>query len=434
MQVSIESLEGLQRKMTVQVPAEQIATAVDKKLKQLSKSVKLDGFRPGKVPVSVVKQKFGNQVRQEVIGDVIESSYRDALVQENIRPAGMPNIEPIEGEDKDGMSYSAIFEVYPEIESIDLASIEVEKSVAEIGDDDIENMINKLRDQRKEWVEVERAAAEGDQVACDFAGKIDGEEFAGGSGQDMEVEIGAGRMLPEFEEGLKGMSKGEEKTVDVNFPEDYHGKDVAGKTAQFTLKANKVSEAQLPELNEELIKSFGVDSGKEEDFRTNVVQNMEKELAHKVKTNTKNQVMAALLEKNQISAPSALVKDEIHNLKLQMAQNMGQDPAQLDAANVPDELFQAEGEKRVQLGLLVGELIKLADIQLDQERLNSTLQEISESYEDPQQVIEYYTQNKDARTSLEGMVLEDQVVDHILDQAKVTEKTVSFEEMMGKQN
>ncbi len=434
MQVSIESLEGLQRKMTVQVPAEQITSAVDRKLKQLSKTVKLDGFRPGKVPVSVVKQKFGNQVRQEVIGDVIESSYRDALNQENIRPAGMPSIEPIEGEDQDGMSYSATFEVYPEIESIELASIEVEKSVAEIADGDIENMINKLRDQRKQWVEVERAAAEGDQVSCDFEGKIDGEGFEGGSGKDMTVEIGAGRMLKEFEEGLKGMSKGDEKTVDVNFPEDYHGKDVAGKTAQFTLKANKVSEAQLPELDEELIKSFGIDSGTEDDFRTNVVQNMEKELAQKVKTNTKNLVMAALLEKNQISAPSALVKEEIHNLKLQMAQNMGQDPAQLDAASVPDELFQAEGEKRVQLGLLVGELINLEDIKLDQDRLNSTLQELAESYEEPQQVIEYYTKNKDARTSLEGMVLEDQVVDHILEQAKVTEKTVSFEEMMGNQN
>ena len=431
MQVSIESLEGLQRKMTVQVPAEQIATAIDQKLKKISKTVKLDGFRPGKVPASVVKQKFGGQIRQEVIGDIIESSYRDAIVEQKVRPAGMPDIQPVDSEDKEGMTYSATFEVYPEIEAVELESIEIEKPMAEIVEADIDNMLNKLLEQRKEWVEVERAAVNSDQVTCDFEGKIDGELFEGGSGKDMAVEIGAGRMLKEFEQALTGMSKGEEKTVDVHFPEDYHGKDVAGKTAQFTLSVNKVSEASIPELNAELIKSFGIESGDLEEFRKDVEKNMHKELGQKLKTRVKNAVMAGLLEKNVVIAPKALVDDEIKNLKMQMAQNMGQDPNKMDLDTFPDDLYREEGTKRVQLGLLVGELIRIEKIELDKSRFDSALQEMAESYEQPQQVIDYYTRNKDARASLEGMVLEDQVVDYILNKAKITEKPVSFDEIMN---
>lgn len=432
MQVSIESLEGLQRKMTVQVPAEKIAGAIDQKLKQLSKTVKLDGFRPGKVPVSVVKQKFGAQIRQEVMGDVIESSYRDAIVQEKVRPAGMPNIQPEESKDDEGMTYSATFEVYPEIESVELDSLEIEKPVTEISEEDVDNMLEKLLEQRKEWQEVDRAAAENDQVVCDFEGSIDGELFAGGSGKDMTVEIGAGRMLKDFEDGLKGMSKGEEKTIDVVFPDDYHGQDVAGKTAQFKLTVTKVSEAKIPELNEEIIKSFGVESGDEADFRSNVRENMEKELGQKVKSTLKASVMTALLSKNEVIAPQALVDDEIKNLKAQMAQNMGQDPSKMDLDNFPNELYEEEGKRRVQLGLLVGELIRLEDIKLDQDRFNTTLQEMAATYEQPQQVVDYYTKNQEARASLEGMVLEDQVVDHILDKAKVSEKSYGFQDMMEK--
>ncbi len=433
MQVSIETLEGLQRKMTVQVPAENINSAIEQKLKQISKTAKVDGFRPGKVPVSIVKKMYGAQVRQEVTGDAIESSYHEALVQEKVRPAGMPQIEPVTEDQSDSMTYHATFEVYPEVDSVELTAIEIEKPVAEIADTDIENMISKLREQRKEWNEVDRAAAEGDQVVVDFEGKIDGETFAGGAGKDMEVEIGAGRMLKEFEEGLSGMSKGEEKTVDVNFPEDYQGKEVAGKTAQFTLKASKVSEPVLPELDEEMIKSFGVKDGSMEGFNKDVKENMEKELSQKIKTQLKNNVMAGLLDKNDVLAPQALINDEIQNLKAQMAQNMGQDPEKMDTSSFPDDLFTEEGTKRVKLGLLVGGLIKLEDIKLDQNRFDTTLEEMASSYEQPQQVIEYYTKNQDARSSLEGMTLEDQVVDFILEKAKVTEKSVTFEEMMNNQ-
>ncbi len=432
MQVSIESLEGLQRKLTIQVPSDKIATAIDQKLKKLSKTVKMDGFRPGKVPVSVVKQAYGAQVRQEVIGDVIESTYHEAITQEKVRPAGMPEILPIsEADDKDGIAYSATFEVYPEITSIELDSLEIEKPVAEISEDDMDNMIKKLSEQRKEWNEADRAAAEGDQVICDFNGKIDGEEFTGGSGKDMAVEIGSGQMLKEFEDGLSGMSKDEEKTIDVHFPEDYHGKDVAGKTAQFTLNVTKVSESSIPELDEELIKSFGVEDGNIESFKKDIKGNMEKELGQKIKTTLKNTVMAAFLEKNEVLAPKAMVADEINSLKQQMAQNMGQEAAKMDPSTFPDDLFEAEGTKRVQLGLLVGELIKIEGIKLDKARFDSTLQEMAASYEQPQQVLEYYTSNKEARMGLEGMVLEDQVVDHILSKAKVSEKKTSFDELMN---
>ena len=437
MQVTIETLEGLERKMTVQVPADKIASAVEQKLKQVSKTVKLDGFRPGKVPVNVVKKMYGAQIRHEVMGDMIESSYRDAIIEQKVRPAGMPKIEAVEAEEgaekDESMTYSAVFEVYPEVESVEMDSIEIEKPAAEIADSDVDAMIDKLRGQRKEWVEVERAAATDDQVICDFEGKIDGEVFAGGSGKDMAIEIGAGKMLKEFEEGLLGMSKGEEKTVDVNFPEDYHGKDVAGKTAQFTLNVTKVSEPKLPEMNEELVKSFGVESGDVEAFKADVRGNMEKELSQKIKTHIKNTVMAGLLDKNEIIAPKAMVDEEIKNLKMQMAQNMGQDPAKMDTSAFPDDLFREEGSRRVQLGLLVGELIRIEKIKLDQAKLESTLQEMAATYEEPQQVLEYYTKNREAKASLEGLVLEDQVVEHILGKAKVTEKTVNFEDMMNGQ-
>jgi trigger factor len=433
MQVSIEPLEGLQRKMTISLPAEQVDSAIDKKLKEISRNIRLDGFRPGKVPVGIVRQKYGAAVREEVIGDLIESSYREAVVKESVRPAGPPTIEPIDSEDKSSLSFAAIFEVYPEIEQVELESVEVEKPVVEITDEDLDKMIDKLREQRREWVEVDRAAQEGDQVLVDFEGRIDGETFEGGSGEDMTVELGAGRMLKEFEDGLVGMKKGEEKTVDVSFPEDYHGKEVAGKTAQFTLKVKQVSEPKLPELDADLIKSFGVESGEIEDFRNDVKANMEKELANKIKVKVKNAVMAALLEKNEVEAPSAMVAEEIRNLKLQMAQNMGQDPQKMDLDSFPDELFREEAEKRVKLGLLVGELIRSEGMQTDPDRFRETLQDLASAYEDPQQVIEYYSKNEEARTSLEGLVLEDQVVDLILDKARVSEKSYGFEEMMNQQ-
>ena len=431
MQVSIESLEGLERKMTVQIPSDTVTEAVEKKLRDLIKTVRIDGFRPGKVPLKVVKQKYGAPVRQEVIGDVIESSYREAITQENIRPAGMPSIENVNAEEKEEISYTAIFEVFPEVENLNLEKVKVEKLDAKVEDADFDAMIDKLRDQRKEWSEVERAATTGDQVMVDFEGKIDDVVFEGGSGKDMAVEIGAGQMLPEFEAGLDGISVGEEKVVEVNFPEDYHGKDVAGKTAEFTLKATKISEPKLPEIDAEFIKAFGVEDGDLEKFRTDVRSNMEKELEQRVKQSVKNAALEGLLEVNEILAPAAMVEEEIKAQKQQAVQRMGQDPSTFDISNLPDEMFKPEATKRVQIGLLVGELIKIEKIELDNSRVEATLDGMAASYEDPSQVKEYYRQNQEARRTLESMVLEEQVVDHILSKAEVSEKQSSFEEMMN---
>ena len=261
MQVSIETLDGLERRMTVLVPSKTVTQAVEKKLNDLRKTVKIDGFRPGKVPLKVVQQKFGGHVRQEVISDVIESSYHEAIIQENVRPAGMPNIESVDSRDKEDMSFTATFEIYPEIEELVFDTIKVEKPVAEVTDKDLEAMIQNLREQRKQWSEVNRKAATGDQVIVDFEGRIDGEMFEGGTGKDMPVEIGAGAMLKEFEAGLERIKAGEEKRIEVNFPDDYHGKAVAGKKAEFTLRVTRVRESVIPELDASLARSYGIEDG-----------------------------------------------------------------------------------------------------------------------------------------------------------------------------
>jgi trigger factor len=431
MQVSIETLDGLERKMTVQIPSERVTDAVEKKLRDLSKTVRIDGFRPGKVPLKVVQQKFGGHVRQEVIGDVIESSYQEALIQEKVRPAGMPSIDSVSSEEKQDMSYTATFEVYPEVEELDLNSIEVEKAAVEISDKDFEAMLEKLREQRKTWKETKAAAKTGHQVMVDFEGRIDGELFEGGTGKDMAVEIGAGQMLPEFEAGLEGIKAGEQKIVEVNFPEDYHGADVAGKKAEFTLKATKISKPELTELDGEFAKGFGIEDGDLDKMRTDIRANMEKEKNDRLKSNLKNAVMEGLLEHNAIIAPSALVNEEITNLRAQAAQRMGQDPESVDQASFPDELFTQEASRRVQLGLLISEVIKKEKIELNQELVDSTIEEMALAYEQPDQVRAYYRQNQQARAGIEGMVLEDQVVAHILEQARVTEKEVSFDDLMN---
>ncbi len=431
MQVSIESLDGLERKMTVQIPSEQVAAAVEKKLRDLSKTVRIDGFRPGKVPLKVVQQKYGPHVCQEVIGDVIESSYREALIQENVRPAGMPSIDSVSSEDSEDVSYTATFEVYPELEVLNLSAIEVDKPVVEITDADFDAMLQNLREQRKQWSETKGAAKKGYQVMVDFEGRIDGELFEGGAGKDMPVEIGAGQMLQEFENGLEGIKAGEERIVEVNFPEDYHGQDVAGKKAEFTLKATQVSKPELPEIDEDFAKGFGIEDGDVEKLRSDVRANMEKEKNDRLKAHLKNTVLNGLLEHNEIIAPAALVAEEINSLRAQAAQRMNRDMKEVDESSFPDELFREEATRRVQLGLLVGEVIKKEKVELDQALVESTIEEMAVSYEQPDQVREYYRQNQQARSSVESMVLEDQVVAHILEQAKVTEKSVGFEDLMN---
>ncbi len=429
MQVSIETLDGLERRMTVQVPSQTVTQAVEKKLNDLRKTVKIDGFRPGKVPLKVVQQKFGGHVRQEVISDVIESSYHEAIIQENVRPAGLPNIESVTSQDKEDMSFTATFEIYPEIGELVYDTIKVEKPVAEVTDKDLEAMVQNLREQRKQWSEVKRKAATGDQVMVDFEGRIDGELFEGGTGKDMPVEIGAGAMLEEFEAGLKGIKTGEEKRVEVSFPDDYRDKEVAGKKAEFTLRVTRVSEAVLPDLDATLARSYGIEDGDLDKFRADVRVKMVSELTQKTRQQVKHAAMRGLLEENDIIAPSALVAEEVKSLKSQAARHSGQDIESFDSSTLADDMFREDADKRVRLGLLVGEVIRRESIELDQALVESTLAELAAAYEEPDQLKEYYRQNKDARSGLESMVLEEQVVNHILSKAKVTEKQSSFEEI-----
>jgi len=422
MQVTEESVNGLERTIKIQVPSTDIDTAVQKKLQSLAKEVRINGFRPGKVPLQVVKKRFGGQVRQEVLGDVINESYHNALTQENYRPAGMPAIEPVKMEDdSEEFAYTATFEVYPEIELASLSGATVTKTECEVGDADLDEMMETLRTQRKVWNDVDRAAQTGDQVIMDFTGSIDGEEFPGS-------------MIPGFEDQLVGVSKGDEKTISVNFPEDYRATELAGKEAQFEITVHGVKESELPEVNDDFAKEFGVEEGGVDGLRADIRKNMERELKQAVENRDKQAVMDLLLEKNDFPVPGSLVKDEIGRLKKQLIDQMqvpeGSEP------ELEDEMFTSDAERRVKLGLLVAEIIRKNEMKPDPDKVRSTIESMAASYEDPQQVVDYYYGNQEYMQNIEGLVLEQQVTDWAMAEAAVKSETKSFKEVMNpdKQN
>ncbi len=427
MQVSVESTGTLGRKITVQVPSEQIDDAVDKKLKDLSRSVRLDGFRPGKVPLKVVKQKYSGQVRQEVMGEVLQSTLYEAISQEKLKPAEGPKVENVNMEPGQAMEYSATFEVYPEITLTSLEGKAVEKIVSSAEDADVDKMFEKLQTQRVEWENVERAAEEADQVIINFVGRIDDVAFEGGKAENVPLVLGSNSMIPGFEDQLIGVKQGEQKTIEVTFPEDYQSKEVAGKKAQFEIDVLKVNKPVLPELNDEFAKSFGIADGLEA-FRQEVRNNMERELSTRLKNQMKNNVMDALLEANEVEVPQALIDDEIQNL---IKQAMGDRPDALKDVNLPKELFQEQATKRVALGLLVGEVIQQNNLQADKGNVMSKLEEISSTYEQPSEVIKAYSQNPKLMQSLEGLVLEDLVVELLSKQLEIKEKTMAFDDIMN---
>ncbi|MBL4763112.1 MAG: trigger factor [Gammaproteobacteria bacterium] len=430
MQVTLETTEGLERKMTVNVSADKVDQAVDKKLQELKKTVRLDGFRPGKIPTSVIRQRFGNQVRQEVLGDVYQESYTAAIVQEKLRPAGMPSIEPVDLGDAKEIEYIATFEIYPEVKVAGLEKIEAETMSVEIKDEDLDKMIETLRKQRVTWTDVERAAKDEDRVTVNFNGTIDGVEFAGGKGDKIPVVIGQGKMLAEFEKGLVGMKVDDEKDVDVTFPENYQGKAVAGKTAQFKLTVVAVAESALPEIDEEFAKSFNLADGTVEGLMAEIRKNMERELEHKICDGLKGQIMDGLLEQNDIDVPKSLITNEIRNMQQQAAQSMQQDTKNIDFDKIPPGPFEVEASRRVKLGLLMAEIIKDADLKVNDERMDEKIKALASTYDEPAEVVHYYKTNKDARAGLEGLVLEDLAVDYIVEKAKVTTVTKSVDDVM----
>ncbi len=431
MQVSIETTTGLERRMTVGIPADQVETEVTKRLQQAAKTVRLNGFRKGKVPLKVVKQRFGAGVRQEVIGEAMSRSFYEAVQQEDVKPAGQPAIEPKEMSEGKDVEFIATFEVYPEIALGDTTGFEIEKLTADVQDADVDNMIDVLRKQQASWVDADRAAATDDQVNIDFTGTKDGEEFEGGKAEGQDLVLGSGSMIPGFEDGIVGMKAGDEKVLALSFPEDYQAEELKGAAVEFAVKVNTVSEQELPELNQEFFSKYGVDSDDEQQFRDDVRKNMERELKNAAKSKLKNQVMDKLVEAHEVELPKALVEGEIEALRNQMMQQFGGAQPNMDLKSLlPDDMFTEQAERRVSLGLIVGEVVKSADIKVDADRVREMVEEMASTYQDPEEVINYYYSNQQMLASVESVVLEDQVVDHIIEGAKITETESTYEDVI----
>ncbi len=427
MQVTVESISDLGRKMTVQVPAERIDSEVEKRLRSMAQRVRVHGFRPGKVPLKVVRQRFGKQVLQEVMGELLRSSYQEAIDREQLRPVGGPQIhtEPLGTEQ--GLEYTATFEVYPEFEIAPVEGLEIRRPVVEITDDDVDKMIETLRRQRRGWETVEREARDGDRVRIDFRGTLDGEVFEGGEAEDFLVELGEGRMVAGFEDQLLGLKAGEEKAFELTFPQDYPQQALAGKTVRFQVQVKEVAEPVLPEIDEKLAESYGVKQGGVEAFRQEVRQNMEREAQDKTRARIKTQVMDGLRGLHDFELPQALVRNEIGRLRKSAMETVGT----TEEGKFPDELFEAEARNRVALGLILGEIIRTQDLRPDAERVDQALRRIASSYESPEEVMSYYRASRELMSNIESMVLEDQVADWVLARAAVVDEPMRFDDLMN---
>lgn len=434
MQVSVETTSGLERRLTVGIPAAQVDQEVNKRLQQASKTVRINGFRQGKVPMSVVKKRFGAGVRQEVLGDAINRSYYEAVTQEKLRPAGQPNIEPKQMEAGKDVEFVATIEVYPDVELKGVEGVAVEKLSAEITDADVEDMIDTLRKSQAKWIDAEQAAADGDQVVIDFKGTKDGEAFEGGSAENQNLVLGSGQMIEGFEAGLVGAKAGEERVLNLTFPEDYQAEELRGAAVEFAVTVKAVQVQELPEVNDEFFKIFGVAEGGEEQFRKEVRENMENEKDKAAKNSLKTQVFDALVAANELEVPKALVAAEVNALRNQMAQQYGQLSEKLDLSTIfPDSMFEEQAKKRTHLGLLVSEVVTKESLKADKDRVKAMIEGLAATYEDPQSVVNYYFGNEQLLAGVEAAVLEEQVVEKLVESAAVTEKTVPYKELIGQQ-
>lgn len=429
MQVTVETLEGLERRLNITVPAANIEDAVTAELRNIAKNRRFDGFRKGKVPMKMVAKMYGKAVRQDILGEVMQRHFIEAIVKEKVNPAGSPTFAPVSMEEGQDLVFAATFEVYPEVELKGLENITVEKPSAEVTEADVAEMLETLRKQQASWVEVDEAAAEGKRVSIDFVGSIDGEEFEGGKAEDFPLEMGSGRMIPGFEDGIAGKTKGMEFEIDVNFPEDYHAENLKGKAAKFAIKVNKVEARELPELNDEFVSKFGVADGGLEGLKAEVRKNMERELKQAIKNRVKEQAIEGLVKENDLLVPSALVDQEIEVLRQQAAQRFGGNTEA--AGQLPRELFEEQAKRRVVVGLLLGEVIRTQELKADEEKVEAIIEEMATAYEDPTEVIAYYKQNEQMMNNMRNVALEEQAIDAIIAKAQVTEKTVSFNELMN---
>ena len=425
MQVSVENTTAIERRLSISVPAERVETAVNKRLQQTAQKAKIAGFRPGKVPMSEIKRRFGADARQDAVGDVIQASFYEAVEAQNLKPAGSPSIEPKSLEAGKDLEYVAVFEVFPEFEVAGFDSIAVERLSAEVADADLDNMLEILRKQNTRFEVTDRAAQNEDQLNIDFVGKVDGEVFAGGSAKGTQLVLGSNRMIPGFEDGLVGAKAGEERVLNLTFPADYQNLDLAGKAAEFTVTVNSVSEPKLPELNEEFFAQFGIKETGIEGFRTEVRKNMERELRQAIKSKVKNQVMDGLLAANPIEVPKALLSNEVDRLRVQAVQQFG---GNIKPDQLPAELFEEQAKRRVVLGLVVAKVVEQFDLKPDEDRVREMIQEMASAYQEPEQVVSWYYKNDQQLNEVRSVVLEEQVVDTVLQKAKVTDKAVSYEE------
>ncbi len=427
MNVTVESTGALERRMRVEVPAERIESEVDSRLKSVGKTARIKGFRPGKVPARVVRQRYGKQVRQEVLGEIMQKSYSDAVTQENLRPAGGPKIET-ETDDGKTFAYVATFEVLPEVKLKDLDKIKVDKPEVEIRDADLDDMLLSLRKQRANWETVDRKSQDGDRVIVDFTGTIDGEEFQGGSGKEIPVVLGQGQMLPDFEKGLKGIKAGDEKTIKVKFPKDYHAEDLAGKKAEFAINTHRVEEEILPDLDDAFAEAFSVTEGGLEQLKKDVRENMEREARTKVDADIREQVMNGLIDKNPIDVPQALVREEMHSMQHEAMQRLGiEDHDQAP----PMENFRETAEKRVRLGLLLRQVIAENKVTVTPDDLRARVEDMCAGYENSGDMVNMYMSNPQIMQQIEPMVVEQKAVDWLLDNGKSKVKKVTFKDYMN---
>ena len=436
MAVTVETLEKLERKITLSVPVTTIQTEVDARLKRLARTVKMDGFRPGKVPLSVVAQRYGYSVQYEVLNDKVGEAFAQAANEAQLRVAGQPRITEKEGAPEGQVTFDAVFEVFPEVKIADLSDAEVERLSAEVDEAAIEKTLDILRKQRRTFAQrAQTAPAEdGDRVTVDFEGKIDGEPFQGGKAEDFQFLVGEGQMLKEFEDAVRGMKAGESKTFPLAFPEDYHGKDVAGKTADFLVTLKKIEAANLPEVNEQFAKTLGIADGTVEGLRADIKKNLEREVKFRLMARNKQAVMDALVAKAELDLPNAAIQAEIARLLEGARADLKQRGIKdADKAEIPEDIFRPQAERRVRLGLVLAELVRANALQATPEQLKAHIDELAASYEKPEDVVRWYFGDRQRLAEVEAVVVENNVTSFVLGKAKVTDKAVSFEELMGQQ-
>ena len=433
MRVSVETTSGLERKLTVGVPADDVDSAVDKKLVDAAKNVRLPGFRPGKVPMRVMKQRFGAGVRQEVLGDVVNRSFQEAVTAENLRPAGQPSIEIKTFESGQDVEYVATFEIYPTVVLSEIKDFAVTKLVCDVADSDVDEIIEIFQKQQGQLTAVERAAEQGDTLTIDFEGLKDGEPFEGGSGSDTALELGSGRMIPGFEDGLVGVTAGEERSLDLTFPEDYHAEELKGAPVEFKVTVKEVKALEPAELNAELFAAYGVEGDGVDGFRSEVRKNMERELKAAVDGHVKQQVMDAIIEAHPaLEIPSSLIAQETDALRGQMFQQFGGAVSpEMDLKSIlPDEMFSERAETRVKLGLLVSELVQDLGVRAEPSKVRELIEDIASTYQDPTEVINWYYEDNDQLMGIESRVLEDTVVEKLLESANITDEAAGYQDAL----